>query len=458
MNYCYKVVYPTTAFLAEAGYAKVAHLPCIFDSRPGYHRVGSQFLIDRGLGYWDPKHRGKVQLPIPPTAISMKNYADRLANFLEWCDRRGLDPLMVEYSCDLIGRYQQEMLKGIWSANNRRLSENTINQRIETAIDFATWAADKGLRAEFTVPKITRTHIAHSAFSSVGHELRHVEVREGKLREPKRRLGFPSVSEINAWLSRVYAKPITGTTEGLICETILETALRREEAACLRVDSLPLKKSDWIVPNPEAAPENQAVLVKIKYGVKGKEYGRDHGTKIGPVGVIRMPMPLALKLHEYRKIDRANALTIAIQKGRTLAEQRMIRSETVNLFLDPLTGRQFTGAKIYETWRSVERPKGWCPHLARDFWACSLLWRRMEAQRKLLELALRTEVDKTTLQALQMNAQSVIELEIQPQLRHKSPDTTLIYLQWLSDKLNINLNLHQNLVDELENNGDEVEC
>ena len=455
MKYSYKVVYPTPQYLIDAEYGKVAHLPCLFDSRPGYHRAASRYLIDRGLGYWDPKHRGSKELTLPPAAISIKNYADWLANFLEWCDVRGIDPMKVEYASDLIGRYQKEMLQGIWSSTNSGLAERTINNRVGNAIEFLDWAADKGLRAPMSVPKTTRTFLRGNATSSVSHLPVQVEARKGKLRENKRRLGFPEEREIALWLKRIYEKVITGTTEGLLCETILETALRETEAACLRVDTLPRSNADWNIPNRDAAVENQAVLVEVHYGTKGPDFGMDHADKIGPAGIIRIPMPLALKLHHYREVVRPKALLVASRQGRTVSEQRRIRDDEPRLFINPRTGRRYTGGNVYDIWRSVERPKGWCPHLARDFWACSLLWRRMEDQRQLFEHALKTGVDESILAALKLNAESIIQLEIQPQLRHVSKETTLIYLQWLADRLGVNLNLHQNWVEQLSEEGDD---
>lgn len=455
MGYSYKVVYPTSQYLIDVGYGKVAHLPCIFDARPGYHRAASRYLIDRGLGLWDPSHRGKIERLLPPASISIKNYADWLANFLEWCDVRTLDPMKADYSSDLIGRYQKEMLKGIWSRDNRRLAESTINSRVNTAIEYLNWATDKGMRAPLVVPTTIRTFLRGSATSSVSHLPVQIEARKGKLREHKRRLGFPEEKVIASWLNEIYKKEFVGPTEGLICETILETALRETEVASLRVDTLPRHRADWKIANPNAAVENQAVLVEVRYGTKGHDYGIDHGDKIGPVGTIRIAMPLALKLHQYRETVRPKALLMAIRQGRTAAEQRKIRDDAVHLFINPRSGRRYTGSNIYDIWRSVERPKGWSPHLGRDFWACSILWRRIEEQRKLLDIALNTNVDESVLAALQTNALAIIQLEIQPQLRHVSKETTLIYLQWLSDRLGVNLNLHQNWVELLSEEGDD---
>jgi hypothetical protein len=58
-DYGFKVVYADPKLLAEAGFAALAYQPFILDSEPGYARLPNQFLIDRGLGVWDPRWRGK---------------------------------------------------------------------------------------------------------------------------------------------------------------------------------------------------------------------------------------------------------------------------------------------------------------------------------------------------------------------------------------------------------------
>lgn len=449
MRYSYQTVYTDPALLARDGYGKVAHIPCIFDSRPGYHRLGSHFLIDRGLGVWDPRHRGDEQLPVPPSRISIKNYADRLSNFLEWCETRALDPMVVEYSCHIIGKYQAEMLTGVWSRSGRSLSEQTINTRVEVAIEFLTWASDKNLREALSIPMKTRVRLPPGMVFS-GKEPVLFKGREGKLHVNQQYLSLPSDQELNEWRARLLSREVRGQTEILIADLICETAIRREEAACWRIDTLPLDSKEWKVVNPQAEDKNKAVLVDIKFGTKGKEYGRDHGDKIGPRGTIRLPYLLALRLHEYRERLRSKALAIAVRKGDTLSQQRKIRENAVHLFLNPTTGDRYTGGNIYEFWRYACPPLGWSPHKARHFWACSILWSRLESQRVLLEEAQAVKKDMAVLHALQCNALAVIQLEIQPQLRHKSEDTTLKYLQWLSNQLGINVNFHELWTAELD--------
>ena len=62
-------------------YPALAHLPCIFDGRPGYHRLSNQYLMERGLGLWRPEGGARTGIP---TKKTMRNYAHWLANFLEW--------------------------------------------------------------------------------------------------------------------------------------------------------------------------------------------------------------------------------------------------------------------------------------------------------------------------------------------------------------------------------------
>ncbi len=179
-DYGYKVVSVDPKLLTDAGYGVLSHQPFILDPEPGYARLPNQFLIDRGLGYWDPKWRGQKRNPIPPSRISMRNFAHWLANVLEWADTRSIDLMHGDYVSDLIGRYQQEMLKGIWSADNRPLAPETVNPRVQIALEFQMWAADKGLREPFVIPTTT-TYISNSHDNSRSHEVKVVQSRKGTI-------------------------------------------------------------------------------------------------------------------------------------------------------------------------------------------------------------------------------------------------------------------------------------
>lgn len=135
-DYGFKLVIPDADELTEAGFGKVAHIPAIFDSTPGYARLPSRFLIDRALGVWDPTGRGTKPNPRPPSRISIKNFGYWLCNALEWAEVRGVDLIACDYTTVLIGRYQQEMLKGIWSLRGKPLAAQTVNARIAVTLEF----------------------------------------------------------------------------------------------------------------------------------------------------------------------------------------------------------------------------------------------------------------------------------------------------------------------------------
>lgn len=438
-EYGFKVVFADPQFLVESGFERVAHIPFIFDSEPGYARYPNRFLIDRGLGYWDPKWRGSRRNPLPPSRVSMTNFARWLANALEWAEARGVDIMKSDYTSILIGRYQNEMLKGIWSANNRPLAPETVNARIQIALEFQMWAADKGLRAPFVIPTITRTYIAGSHANSKSHEVKSVESRKGKVKVNKLTLSFPPKDEIEVWRKRVHNRPVYGKTEGLIADLILNTAIRREEAACWRVDTLPLDPKRWKVVNPDQPKEYQNVLVTLKYGTKGKQYGIDeHDDKIGPEGTIHLPLWLANRIHQYRNNERLLALKPLLKQGKTPTAQQKILDRIAHLFLNPTTGIRYTGGQIYAFWTRAEGPQHWSPHKARDWWACCYLQERMKQHAEMIQQVLKTpnlSSDHPMILALRDTAQTVIQLEIRPQLRHASTATTEIYLQWLFNQM-----------------------
>lgn len=444
-GYGYKIVYPDAKLLEEAGFGKVAHIPAIFDSEPGYARLPSQFLIERALGVWDPKWRGARPNPQPPSRVSIKDFADWLCHGLEWAEIRGIDLMTADYSTVLIGRYQQEMLKGIYSAQNRPLSAETVNARVQTALDYQMWCADKRHREPFLIPTVTRAYVAGSHTNSKSHETKTVESRKGKVKVNVRQLVFPTDEEVKEWRQRIYDQPTVGRVQGLLVDHILNTAIRREEAACWRVDTLPLDPVRWKVVNPTQPEEVQQIAVEIKHGTKGREFYVDEfGDKVGPQGTILVPFWLAKRIHDYRNNDRLLALKQATKGVRDPAKARRIIDQAVHLYINPQTGLRYTGPQIYEFWTKVDGPEHWSPHLGRHWWACQYLWQRMQEHIALIQQVQGIDhpnADHPLLRELRGTVQTVIQLEIKSQLRHVNSQTTEIYLQWLFNQLRVPLAL-----------------
>lgn len=444
-DYGFKLVIPDPNELTKAGFGKVAHIPAIFDSEPGYARLPSRFLIDRALGIWDPTWRGAKHNPRPPSRISIKNYAYWLCNVLEWAEIRDIDLMTCDYVSTLIGRYQQEMLKGIWSLHGEPLAAKTVNARVEVALEFQMWCSDKGYREPFFIPTVTRSYKTDSHKNSKSHEAKTVEARQGKVKANKHDLVFPKEEAIRLWRNQVYDQPIVGATQGLMVDHILQTAIRREELACWRVDTLPIDPNNWIITNPQQPEELQQVSVTIEKGTKGREFYIDEfGDKIGPQGNILLPLLLCRRIDEYRKKDRLLALKSVTRGVRNLAKARQLVNMSVHLYLNPTTGQRYTGDQIYRFWINAEGPAHWSPHLGRDWWACQYLWQKMQEHAALIKLLhgiTNPNADHPLLRALKDTVLNVIRMEIQPQLRHGSSATSEIYLQWLFNQLRVPLNL-----------------
>jgi integrase len=379
---------------------------------------------------------------------TMNNYAQWLANFLEWAELRGIDIFSCDYATHVAGRYQKEMLEGLWSRTGQGLSATTVNVRVQQACDFLTWLTDKGNRPSFEVPYDIKTVKVGSAVSSIGHLDKIVRVRKGKVRPTKASLRMPADDEVRQWLARVNKR--FGATQLLMCETVLLTAMRREEVVSLRLDTLPERREDWHIANPLAPAEQQQVRVNLRYGTKGPSYGTDHGDKIGPSRDILIPLTLALRWHEYRRTARNQAFAKWVKDAKGTA--RLARAkQSVHLFLRESDGARFKGTELYSAWTGVTPPiDGWSPHQGRHWWACSILWRELKKHQGIASLS-----HETATALLESTALSIIRLQIQPQLGHAQDSTTMIYLRWVMDMLAVPLSFDGEAEPEDDTEGEE---
>jgi integrase len=404
----------------------LAHVPCILDSRPGYHRRANDYLIDRALAIWPRVEVGKKRIPSPKT---LESYANWLANFLEWASVRSIDLKTCTYWDDLNKGYQGEMLKGDWSRTGRPLMPGTVNARVQQACDFLSWMVDRGLREAFDVPYRRALIRYASSTNPMGQISKPVKVRVGKVKSAPPRMTMPAADAVRKWLAATYRD--AGNTLGLMCETILLTGMRREEVVCLRVDTLPEDPRHWHIVNPEAPQKYQQVHITIKFGTKGEIYSEDHGDKVGPSRGIRIPLELAKRWHAYRNGPRIAAFK-QWMSGTEGAKARKARAqEAVHLFLNERNGRRFKGKQLYDAWKKAPSPvELWSPHKGRHWWACSVLQRELKSQ-----YGLSLDDLDTSVALMQASALNIIRLHIQPQLGHGSDATTLRYLKWALDQI-----------------------
>jgi integrase len=427
----YTVNYSNSESVFCTRYPALAHLPFILDSRPGYHRLGNNFLTERGLGVWSTAATPESAQVAIPTPRTMSTYAEALVNFLEWAETRKVPLETCDYTAHLVNRYQPEMQAGQWSGSGQGLESTTVNLRVHVATEFLSWMSAKGLRTSFSVPYVMKTVPAYSGVDSKGHQGKKVRSRKGKAPAKTTILNMPQPSELAIWLKRIKTK--FDATSELICESVVLTAMRREELACMRVDTLPMDRREWRIANPEAPLHAQTVSITIKMGVKGSFYGMDHGDKIGPTRTILIPLTLALRWDEYRRTHRNKAFTKWISGFKGTARIKRAK-QSVHLFLREEDGKRFTGKDFYNVWTGVELPvPGWSPHKGRHWWACFVLWREMK-KLKPFDKEIPTAI-------LEGSALSIIRMTIQPQLGHADESTTMIYLKWVMNMLSVAVTL-----------------
>lgn len=417
-------------------YPSLAHIPYILNSASAFHRLANRFLIERGVGSWHPKTRLERRAWLIPSPRSIRNYADWLVNFLEWAERRGIDLITCDYHKHILGRYQPDMLEGRWSRDGGKLANSSVNFRVNLACDYLVWLHDRGFRGPFDVPYTLVQIDWKSTWRRVGQK-KVAKRREGALRRVTKALHMPDDAALRGWLAAVYDK--FGHTTGLICESILLTAMRREEILSLPKDLLPDNPADWDIVNPTIPHHLRQIRLRISHGTKGRWTGQtSHGTKLGPERRILVPLPLAEKWHEYRRNQRNAAFATWM---KTIPEDGRTRQQHAKLsgclFLDEATGGKISGAALYYRWTSVPPPvEGWCVHDGRNWWACAKLLRTLKSKLNTLDIG--SENDLAILNSV---ARTTIQLEIVPQLGHIDEGSVMFYLKWLTEMISTPVNI-----------------
>ena len=311
------------------------------------------------------------------------------------------------------------MLAGLWSAHKSPLMPKTVNLRVKEAIHYLRWAADRGLRPAFRVEVVVRRIQADTFRNSHGHESLRIHSRAGSVRPNPLQLTLPTDKAVAAWFQSVRIE--RGPTKALMCELILKTGIRREEAVQWRVDTLPEDKSAWKV-------RGDYVDVTIKYGTKGTKYRDAEGQETGPQRVIQLPVELAVSLSHYREYVRPGLRATFVRSASDATERRRrMREKPKQLFLSDATGQPISAQSLYEGWTTTSRLpyKGWAPHLGRHYWACKTLLKALTGS-----IDPNADSRQVPLDWISGAGHSVISLVIQPQLGHVSAETTNAYLGW----------------------------
>jgi hypothetical protein len=411
----YLIHWPDERFLIEAGFGSAARAPCIFDDGWVYQKIFSWYMRDRlkGEPLTDYGHRKY------PTKQSLETFARALCNFLEWSAWSRCPWDKISYTHDLINGYQKHMQTGIWSVARKPLSARTVNQRVDEACNFLRWAAQRGLRGPFEIHgrklKLPRVGIANRA-----SEKTEIMSRMGRIRTDPMKLNMPSHSDVLKWLNCVLIQK--GATKALMCELIIESAIRREECAQWRIWTLPQNRDNWEI-------FGDHVMVEIEYGAKGAKHLDKNGQEVGPKRHIVLPLKLAQKIHEYREYVRPKIRLKYVNAASSEAERkRRLKHIEPRLFLSEYDGKPISGKQLRRAWSdvSVKPYSEWSPHLGRHYWACRTLLIAYQARQK--QLSNHTAITGDWITG---HAQSDILMIVQPQLGHIDSKTVNCYLRWL---------------------------
>lgn len=398
-----KVFQPNPERIAKLGFASVAHVPVIFDSRQRYCREYNRYLRERAELDWRPSG-GFHDHPRPRT---LKTIADNLSNWIRWCESRDVAWQTTTYDEVLI--YQNEQKSGDWSSSGKPLAPNTCNGRADDVTHFLTWAAERGLRGTFKVKRAVQHKL-------IAGRMRAVSVRPGRLKEAYSgskvdAFALPKAVEIRHWLQAVRNQ--RGYAKYLACRFIIEAGPRLGE-----VETFPLigwPSSEDI----EAAAFRTDAFVPMQL---------NRGTKGGRPRTIRVPIELARMIRAWIEGPR-NKYVFALHK-RT-GERR-----TDKLFVSDAgkyAGIPLSRQTIYDCFAEVEpRPKVWSPHKGRHAFACFFILYALEAEAR----AMKTTVAGMGVNWVHNRGAEWLKM-LQRQFGHVDETTTQIYLTWLSSAVGL---------------------
>ncbi len=293
------------------------------------------------------------------------------------------------------------------------MGSSTINRRVDIAVEFLSWAGDRGLWPTFAVITELCTRVGRFGRSE-GRRQESSKVRVGRRRIHPRHLRLPTAAEIAKWLAEVAAR--RGRTKALMCRTILETGMRIEETALLRASQLP---------DPGTIEPGRPARMDICYGTKGSRTVGDRERR-GKGRTLRFTPAFLQELVNYKQLRRAKALA-------AFRSHHPGRPPPPQLFLSERTGEPLTPAALYKAWHECDTLPfpGFCPHVGRHTFACFTLLRLIRDEVALIAASIDTVPRSVVLQ----HATNLVGIYIRPVLGHVSEETTERYLNWVADHL-----------------------
>lgn len=404
---------PPDGYFVRCNVPKLQFVPILIGDDGGYPVEANRYLVERACGEWAPGADPDID-PTIPTLRSRGNIASRLCAFFFWCN---LDPRRdwreMEYGNDLLGGYQIELLSGKASASSRSLKPSTVNLYLDEACAFLTWAAERGYRGPFKVPRRrinTASNYGNHSFSHLGIQKSQ---RHGKLQTLDQDLdSLPTSEEVSRWMQAVHVRhPV----KALVFELIIRTGARISEANQLRITCFPRKtewKPSWI--------DRGKIPVTLRYGIKGGKVqpGSQLGTRTREIYV---PIDLADRIEHYIVFVRPTLLNRFHRRTKANA------ARTDRLWLGEHKGQPVSNQMLYKAWTGAAYcPDDWHPHAGRHFFAVEEL---CNATRELLRFHEIENPKGVSLGWLHGLMAGQVKLLLSPLLGHVREQTTMRYLR-----------------------------
>ena len=396
----------------ELGIPRLGHIPGIWSDEWTPEAEAIDYLVAKGTGRWsEGQFRSSFALHRPMSRSSMLAIGHDLTNFLDWCERSGVDWRTITYD-QLIEDYQEDMASGEWSRlKKHKLSASTINRRLVTTIDFLNYAVKRKFRGPFEVEFTTiSAPTAVRAPRSKGADTTTPQ-RAGKVRAHPKHLRLPTLDETAKWLADLRSKH--GITPHLMAKTVVGLGLRADEVGMLRLSQLPKIPSATV----------KTVTMEICFGTKGGRNPHDP-EKRGKARDVRIQIELLKELHGYASGHRRLCLSV-------FEKQNPGEEHPQQLFLSKNTGKPLSYSRFYELWTSPALPfEHFSPHIGRHIWACYTLIEKIRE-----EIELSVGVSGPIAHIASNLHQNLIETWISTQLGHVDQATSDMYLNWVTDHI-----------------------
>lgn len=411
---------PIDGFFVERHVPKLQHVPVLLNDDGSYPFEANRYLVERSCAEWSLALNPQ-RIVRPQTLASRQGMASRLIAFFYWCNQSDTrDWRLLDYTDDILGTYQLQLLEGLAGAKRRPLTRRTVNVYVDEATSFLVWAHERGYRSKFHIPTFRTSALESQTLGTSGQTAVELESRFGKLRTTDFDLdSLPLSREVGRWIA---ALRIRHPVKALIFELMVRTGARISEANQLRTTCFPRRhvwKSSWLA--------RGWVPVTVQHGVKGPKVTPASSLSVN-TRTLEVPIDLAERIEHYCTFVRPTLLS------RKRRENKASPGLTIDrLWIGERKRAPVSNQMLYKAWTTSTRcPEGWHPHAARHYFAAEKVYEATVAMLRFHQIDSPAGVGIGWLHGLMAGQ---VRLILTPLLGHVSDRTTMQYLKYANQRM-----------------------